>query len=138
MNREIKFRAWNIKYKEMHSWEELLKLKEDETKERGNKTYYCYYSSLFQSIITSKNLAEKYELMQDTGLKDKNGKEIYEGDILKNINTEQIIYIKYNESRAGFSAYNNGGHELMFGFYRVTVAFEVIGNIFENKELLNK
>jgi uncharacterized phage protein (TIGR01671 family) len=75
-----------------------------------------------------------YELMQYTGLTDKNGKEIYEGD---------IINLKFGELNANLVVkwdkymglkYHNGGWTSLV---HVDTHGEVIGNIFENPELPN-
>lgn len=79
-----------------------------------------------------------YVLMQYTGLKDKNGKEIYEGDILKDIwgNIEKVNHI---------ISWEGDGHPMSgfvfdyesIGFDRAdTLNCEVIGNIYEHPELL--
>ena len=68
----------------------------------------------------------RFILMQYTGLKDKNGKEIYEGDIV--VETEQDDStlqrtVVWNESFGGWSLFNKS-------------AYEIIGNIYENPELI--
>jgi hypothetical protein len=72
------------------------------------------------------------QLMQYTGLKDKNGKEIYEGDVLK---WENDAIGKVEWLHDGFVVYFpnwNRAHRRLFGSKKM----EVIGNIYENPELL--
>jgi hypothetical protein len=71
---------------------------------------------------------------QYTGLKDKNGKEIYEGDIVDD-GYSRICKIRWSEKYAGFKAVNeNDGYGTNIWF--VSKYGEVIGNIHENPELL--
>ena len=101
------------------------------------------------SIATSQ--IDENTISQFTGLHDKNGKEIYEGDILRNINhyeNKKPFYnyhkVIFNNDYLGYSAINLGNKSeslLMSGncqlfVYVKNVDFEVIGNIYENPELL--
>lgn len=92
-------------------------------------------------LITHAEMApDKYVLMQSTGMKDKNGVEIFEGDVV--ITSKGAIgYVAYLQQEAGFvvvlkkSDYRLG-HRNTGESYDVATAHEVIGNIYENPELL--
>lgn len=74
---------------------------------------------------------------QFTGKYDKNGKEIYEGDILRHLNgnTFQVLYSNRTTSFILISiSHKEVGLDL--GIYDTGNCFEVIGNIYDNKELL--
>ena len=79
-------------------------------------------------------LGAETALMQYTGLKDKNGKEIYEGDILADDSSRYYEVI--------WSYYFWGIKHDFFGItgikHNTHLRFEVIGNIYSNPELLNK
>lgn len=79
------------------------------------------------------------KLMQSTGLKDKNGKEIFEGDIVDYKGRKAVV--KWHGSYASFiyrfvdelQERVSEWHPLFLAYYH----FEIIGNIYENKELLD-
>lgn len=111
-NREIKFRIWRdgkiTQLHEMHS--------------------YSKYSNCFQK-------SETYGvLMQYTGLKDKKGKEVYEGDIY-HMGDPKILY-KVIYKSDGFIG-NQIGNKSLAGLTHWQDKIEVIGNIFSNPELIN-
>lgn len=79
------------------------------------------------------------DLMQFTGLLDKNGKEIYEGDILKQeVHSGPAIYfyeVVYDQETAGFQV-KSGNEFYEIGAQIERIELEVVGNIYENQELL--
>jgi hypothetical protein len=112
MNREFKFRAWDAKEKKM----------------------LCPLD--FVEIDSNGNLFRDYKvLMQYTGIKDKNGKEIYEGDIVNIDLTCEKSLIEYNNVYAAFIV-NTSPSVILFEEDFDQDQVEIIGNIFENPELL--
>ena len=121
MKREIKFRAWNKKLKVMSTWEEILSVWGDHEVVdliRGNETY---------------------ELMQFTGLYDKLGKEIYESDIVEFIGHKNRVvgWTPDDHHYAGWYAIG-GIRPLPIYSGKEPNTIEVIGNIYENPELISK
>lgn len=104
------------------------------------KMEYMPNSRLFQGL-ESGLLADNYTLMQYTGLRDKNGKEIYEGDILKwndnylEVKWGSVGWVLFSKlfSRFGFPDGKDCDETNTKGY---TLNSEVIGNIYENKNLL--
>ena len=123
--RKLKFRAWNgyriLKDKELREDAELLYTK------AGNSDQYMYDILL----PNSKDLI----LMQYTGLKDRNGKEIYEGDILDygTYGKFEVLYHKGSFKIRKLKFKNGNVHLLEVCSFD---DIKVIGNIYENSELL--
>jgi hypothetical protein len=125
--RKIKFRVWDTRDKKMSVSFTLEEFANDQDGEMGNGDF-----SLKNYCPESENI-----LMQYTGIKDKNGKEIYDGDIVRSIqdwdhSIEQVSAVKQITPV-----------EWMWGCYgNINIALkyhkntEVIGNIYENPELL--
>lgn len=78
---------------------------------------------------------EETIFMQYTGLKDKNGKEIYEGDVSKYFNRSGRII--YDNKRAAFCLFTKEDDVYVQLLNTVVVDVEIIGNIYENPELIN-
>ncbi len=119
--RKIKFRFWNKVTKSLH------------------------YPDGWDEIASRMRLVEMIP-MQFTGLKDKNGKEIFEGDVLKwkdyGRRSYRIYLIIWSEENATFdldtikdSSRNSVPDDRI---YRTDTEAEIIGNIYENPELLNE
>lgn len=133
--REIKFRAWLKEDKRMVNVETM-----DFT---DKSIQYLKKSEINNAYILRRESFVDVELMQYTGVKDKNGKEIYEGDIIKykfpyDRRLNHISPVKFLETETSFGVKDRYGIEIPL--YRITTGnfFEVIGNIYENPELLEE
>ena len=94
----------------------------------------------FQSIgygITSLRGADEIELMQSTGLKDKNGKEIFEGDILTSQNYPVKGVVEFRTDLGLWVHYLKGYNYFEY-LGNVAGSKEIIGNIYENQEILKE
>lgn len=119
--REIKFRAWDRKGKRML-----------QRAVPGTVTYFDDNGNAE---------AADCDVMQYTGLKDKNGKDVFEGDIIRftvpsgKVQTAEVVWyedkLKFCKTLVGRTKYSG-----LTNPKRKHVNFEVIGNIYENPELL--
>lgn len=142
MSREIKFRIYDTDEKEMFYQEDI--------------DYIDFFTGIvfireedgYDYLIDSRSDGK---LMQYTGLKDKSGKEIYEGDIVKLIplNSERLKELGrkwYEHLKVEWGAYSDGEYVTNVETWMIGInplseelldeTVEVIGNIYENPELL--
>lgn len=132
--RPIKFRVWDKLRKEMM---DVYEISFDSEQVAG-------YISSEKKTRRLNPLDDDFELMQFTGLTDKNGKEIYEGDIVelkgkdkmsREVKTHSRIYvIEWSDTLTGFEPIKD---DYIGPWSREWASdYEVIGNIYENPELL--
>ncbi|EOU1917656.1 hypothetical protein E6V23_07670 [Clostridium perfringens] len=137
MSREIKFRVWDKTSDSMLYQDDFERVELDTknkmvtliAEEESDKSHY---------VLDYEDGIEA-EILQYTGLKDKNGKEIYEGDILINTNKSKLnLGIENQKYLIVYRALGFGlkplfkGMALKFNY----TDLELIGNIYENPELL--
>lgn len=154
MNREIKFRAWDTHYKMM-----VYDVSVYHNADGIGIPYVGDGPYTSEMIDESSYLAEgendwlyilsNFELMQYTGLKDKNDKEIYEGDICRGPNGKHWVIQWIGHSWCMTNEIIPSDRMKFAGEETYTIdgwldlpprkqALQVIGNIYENPELLNR
>ncbi len=114
MNRELKFRVW---LHDTKKWGDVACI---EVFNSTGKLEYLYQD-------------QPYTIQQYTGLKDKNGNEIYEGDIISG----EFYDTEYHHSETikAEVVFNNGAFNIAIREWHKP-SLEIIGNIFENPELI--
>ena len=134
--RDLKFRAWHQTEKKMYEWEPCDGLQD--------------FGSLWNLLNGD---LWQYEIMQHTGLKDKNEKEIYEGDIVnvhiftpelgENMGVREgekefIAQIEFGPAGVFLKGKNNNDSGPIWAYCGMhEESFCIIGNIYENPELIN-
>jgi len=122
--REIKFRAWNKVNKRMLQNAATV----------GGNIYWDHGRSF--SVF-----CEEYEIMQYTGLKDKTGREIYEGDVIEFDKREWygpfVVNFDDQPPHRFVMKWGRDGWSYDGGCSDLSTHCEVIGNIYENPELLD-
>ena len=147
MSREIKFRAWNSKYQYMNYKVMVGNLNTDDENWTAHSAWIEPEKVDYDCEPHWCNIDQysNYTFMQYTGLKDKNGQEIYEGDVIKMI----ALYNDHHQKGAVDYAsiyFSHGQFCIALDGYKIgtplfnvklSSSVEVIGNIHqENPELL--
>ncbi len=128
MNNRLKFRMWDINTK---------------------RFYYMYLDELI-GLTRTISIPKEATIQQYTGLNDSKGKEIYEGDIVKEHHFEDwgdkigyeyigiVVYKEYSDDilYAGYKTIPAKNQNTKFRGNAIQSDCEVIGNVFENPELL--
>ncbi len=138
--REIKFKAWD------KSQQRMLSVSEPDN--QGKREYYPFEVAIGFSHWDKEDIT----LLQFTGLKDKNGKEIYEGDILKrtgmrdnfhgllrDTSKSELIVVEIKVTHTEFGLYSVGfsmNTQQTYAERTNPATYEIIGNKFENPDLL--
>lgn len=118
----IKFRVWDKIGKKMIDWKDV-----NLTKEVGDNEIFVFEpTGMFADIILEPII------MQSTGLKDKNGVEIYEGDIVEN-EYKEIGFIKNCNDAFCF---NRKERNFYLSGIGAGSPFKILGNIYQHPELL--
>lgn len=140
MERELKFRAWDGK--RMIYFQDLM----IGIDKRSNNPYVFFQTDTFGGEVR----LGKHEVMQYSGLTDKNGREIYEGDVVRFFDTvikgnesctnydDEIVngQIIWDDERCGWAITNRISIENEDFFEQLSDEAEIIGNIYENPELI--
>ncbi|WP_312728728.1 YopX family protein [Enterococcus sp.] len=146
-----KFRAWDRKNKVMRDVKGLI-WEETDLIGHCNLIAHCpprghEFNEWFTAVLDG----SEYQLMQSTGLKDKNGVEIFEGDMvrytwdmLSDVNATEkgkkvrISKVFWSDWRASWAVGKKSCNNDLFRYARNGNTVEVIGNVWENPELLEQ
>ena len=166
--REIKFRLWDKKDNKMRYQIDSIRFDIDDylpfsvaIPSGARKSRLVNDRWIEEDGTYSPNEQKEAELMQYTGLKDKNGKEIYEGDVVRIVGEQELDYgfsldwddkaiVKWSDTECGYYLDLINKHERHFGDDFVAtkdtfplrkwdegewwIEYEVVGNVYEKAE----
>ena len=132
--REIKFRGKDI---ETGEW-----LYGDLIQRLGNFPAILYQDCYDGKVIYIECAVDKDSVGQYTGSRDKDGKEIYEGDVVQSKlkrarKYDEVLQICFNDSEYEYCGKNEHGSSISLSLLEDYHTVEVIGNIHDNPELIN-
>ena len=124
--RTIKFIVWDGKYMDYDVWVNSCGAFGEPEKKYNTPN------------IEISSYPNKSIIMQFTGLHDKNGKEIFEGEILYNNDRKENCVVKYDEEKAMFIVEYLESKDKFTLWESISNLYYSVGNIYENQELLDK
>lgn len=132
-----KFRAWNKNLKTMHGTDDIVFINFEEEE-------ICVQTIYFEQGLPDERdldfyIFDEIEFMQSTGLIDKNGEEIFEGDVLLTYDGE-LAKVYWDDVLAGWFVFIYETAELseVADLQSSRSICKIIGNIYENPELLEE
>lgn len=123
----IKFRAWDKRFSEFV--EDFFVSADGKIYKKTKDTGY--------GIAISRETSDKIILMQSTGLKDLNGVEIFEGDIVRFFDSLYTVFYDIKEGSYRLKPHDDRWVVDYMSNFSSEESFEIVGNIYENKELLD-
>lgn len=143
--KKLKFRVWDKNRKKFA--DQINRFLFDKN---GNINFITYIDKtnktkdiLESELESEKHYIKEFEIMQWTGLKDRNGKEVYVGDIVKGyfnadvIESHICLILTDKEKKEGCRYFLV--ENMLFGYeYPIPNEIEIVGNKYENPELLKK
>ncbi len=134
----LRFRAWNKAIKEMYGAEDIIAINFEEKE-------ICVQTIYFEQGLPDSRDLDYYDfddivLMQSTGMRDKNDREIFEGDVIKVTNLESWLeVVSFNEDKAMFVSKETKRkveETPLYDLFNTDIfEVEIIGNIHTNPEL---
>ena len=131
--REILFRGYQM-FKENDGWVYgYLKIGDI----AGTRTAFIIPADFDKCPIKEAPVYE-HTVSQYTGLKDNNGVKVFEGDIIKSTETEEVAVVQWFEEHSSFMVYIPSHHAVDYIGEVESGIIEVVGNIYENPSLLGE